>query len=400
MDLYTVMNSSSELNNVSFHLVQLPSDFELTQSNSLPILLQKYASDPSQLNQFKSISSIDSPYLTTPTSSYKLRQQNHSNCIMLFHEQTSFLSFNNYLIMEKIDSNSINVENKSIINSLQDLKQFDTDPNSILTLDSVIQIYSGFKKILTNSPIAPINFDSIMISQNLIPNGNQILQITDNLISTLLIPLISSIPNSLRFNPLNPSQLSKIIKSTFNSLIPQNHQLLRILTFILLKFTKIDKPITTTDYHEIDQFLYYTIPQNEHLLNHEKIIKFVALQSIKNQTEIPLPDLLIQIRTMLPLDYQPQFEPQIILRGIAYTLEKDNITIVKYLPQEQLNFHKSASERFNYLFTLKPVWSLEEISPFVDDEVCNPRHLKADKLSLKHARLRRNKQGTLFLSKR
>lgn len=397
MDLYTIMNSSSELGNSSYHLIQLPSNFEneISPTTPLPISLQKYNLNPLQLNQLKSISTSSSPFLTTSNSAYKLRQQNHSNCVLLFNQKTSFIKFNNYLILEKFQNyQPLNI-NALKINSLSDLSTFNTDPNSILTLDSVINIYSGFKEVLNNTPIAPSDFDSLMISQSYIPNGNQILHISDNVISMLLIPLIQSVPS----HTLTPSLFYQTIHNAFKLLTnaPQNHQLIRILTFILLRFTtQGEEEVSNTK--EIDQFLVYTVPQCKHLLNHQSILKFITLQIlIKNSSNgILLTDLLMQIRTHLPIDYQPQFKIDDILNGIGYKIEQNCDFLVKYLSRETLNNFKSPIDRFDYLFSLKSNWEIDEIKPFVDDEICNPRKLKIEKLCVKYVRVRRGKNGVVL----
>ncbi|KGK34830.1 hypothetical protein JL09_g6021, partial [Pichia kudriavzevii] len=85
MDLYSVLDPSPTSSETSFHLIQLPQ--QLLESIKPPIdnancerLLQKYNFSREQCLQFKAKDGFSTPYLTTIDTTFKIRQQNHSNC--------------------------------------------------------------------------------------------------------------------------------------------------------------------------------------------------------------------------------------------------------------------------------------------------------------------------------
>lgn len=406
MDLFTVLDQSPTLNNTTYHLIQLPNDLINQLSSNTPThsdhekLLLKYNINRSDLYQFRSTSNSTSPFLTTPNETYKIRQQNHSNCVMLLHENTNYLNFNNYLILEKQSIQpqiTVNETETPIIpvNSINDIRRFTTDLDSIHTLDSVVEIYKSFKSILSNTPVSLKDFDSYMLSHNYIPNSDSIIHVSNNLTATFIIPLLNSIKDYESI--IAPQETINIVNSTYKNISQKygiaNHQLLRILTFILLKFT-ISKNSSEKQPIDIDQFLTYTITSTNRVLNHNSIIKFITLQILKQHKQIPLSDILIQIRLQLPPNYLPNFEINEILRGISYTTKLPPGVQVNYLPIESLVSYNSPAARFNHLFALKQQWYIEEIQPFIED--VNTRHLKTDKFCLKHCRVRKIKNKTVL----
>lgn len=118
-----------------------------------------------------------------------------------------------------------------------------------------------------------------------------------------------------------------------------------------------------------------------------------------------LDDLLIQIRLSLPANYLPSFEINEILAGVSYTTNATSSgqTIVHYLTLEQLQQNHpstgapSPAERFSTLFSLKNMWQVEEMQPFLTD--VNVKGLKVDKFCLKYCRVKKMK-NKVMLTKR
>lgn len=420
MELYSILGDSSKnkSENVSFHLVQLPNDFlqdlkSDNNDNNDNNVLKKYDINEFNKFNFKSISENSTPFLTTNSKTFKIRQQNHSNCVMLLKDNINYKNFNNYLILEKqsdedFKKNKLNLKDIEIIEmkSFIEFENFKNENNlNCFKIDDVQNIFTSFKKILNNTPISPIEFDNLILDYDFIPNFNNIIKINLNM-ETILLNLILNCTIDLIIdinNEINTQLIFKIIKNSYNKLIEKfklsnNHLLIRVITFIILKYFKIIENNNDSEVVEIDQFLQFTIPNGNYKILHNKIIKFLTLSILTKENSILLDDLLIQIRLNLPLNYLPNFEINEILNGFSYTEKVENNQLkINYLTNEKLSIFKSPKERFSKLFNLKSQWDLNEIKPFIDP--VNTKNIKIDKFCLKYCRVKRIKDKTILMKR-
>lgn len=420
MDLYSKLNPNSKLNDSCYHLIQLSDDF-LNELNNNEInneidnkLLIKYNLNKSF--QFKSSTESSTPYLTTFESTYKIRQQNHSNFIMLLKNFNNYFNFNNYLLIEKKDLNylkeniKLNLKDFKIIklNSFNDLKNLnDLNDINCLTINQLNLIFKSSKQLFERSPMSIKQFDYLLNENGLIPNFNSFIKINQNL-ELILLNLILS---NLNINDdYNNNQLIDLIINLQSKIIEKyelnfekfnkNHLIIRILVNLLFKYLIINKQDNQEIKEIKDQFLKNSLINNKfnYKLNNNKIIKFLALTILTKERSILLDDLLIQIRLNLPNNYLPNFEINEILNGFSYTKKLDNNQLeINYLSIDQLTNFSNPKDRFEKLFSLKNQWELKEIEPFINP--LNTKGLKIDKFCLKYCKVKKQKNKTL-LSKR
>lgn len=429
MDLYSRLHPSSKLGNASYHLVQLSSDLlqEINrtaqkQTSDEPIpseherLLLKYDVKASENFQFKSIDDLATPYLTTPTSTYKLRQQNHSNCVMLLHDNVNFLNFDSYLIMERQNTSQLRhlklnlkdipiIELKSVAEIQENGKREEHNDSDCLNLSKLNQIYSSCKKLLQNTPMSISEFDTLILETGYIPHYDSLVKIHTNLETMILNILLTSILETIENinSEMSASQAAAIVKKADRKItdkfkLEKNHLLVRIITNVFLQYVRkragetADSPI-----EEKDQYIAYSLNSNGgYTLIHNKIIKFLTMTILEKEKNILLDDLLIQIRLNLPVNYLPSFEINEILNGFSYTQKQENGQLqINYLTVDQLSIFKTPQERFSKLFSLKSQWMLEEIQPFVSP--LNTKGTKIDKFCLKFCRVKKAKNKTVLM---
>lgn len=430
MDLYSILNPSSKLGKTSsYHLVQLSSELikdikhennsisssQNTLLDDTEKLLIKYdLQNENTKYQFKSIDELSTPFLTTLNSTFKLRQQNHSNCVMLFKDNINYFNFDNYLIIEKQNMNQLdkikfNFANTELIElkSFKDIQSinYNNDNTECLTIKKLNAIYKQFKNVFQNTPISIHEFDSIITQQGYIPNFDQIITINTNLEMSILNLILSFIDIDNFNSLLNFNKISEIIKKTSEKIdskfsLNGNHLIIRIVTNVLLKYLELEKgEETNISIEEIDQFIVYSFKTNgQYSIIHNKIIKFLTMTILNKEKKILLDDLLIQIRLNLPSNYLPNFEINEILNGFSYTNKIDNNKLeINYLHLNQLSIYKTPQERFNQLFKLKSQWNLEEIQPYISP--LNTKGLKIDKFALKYCRVKKAKNKTILLKR-
>lgn len=423
MDLYSKLNPNSKLNNSSYHLIQLSDDIlnELENNNENKIinefdenLLTKY--NLNKTFQFKASTEFSTPYLTTFESTYKIRQQNHSNFIMLLKDSNNYFNFTNYLLIEKkqidyLEENiKFNLKDFKILklNSFIDLSNTDINNDiDCLTISQLNSIFESSKQLFEKLPISIKQFDYLLNENGLIPNFTSFVKINQNLELIILNLILSNlniennqllITNNQLIDLIFKLQLQIIGKNNLN--FKKKHLIIRILINVLFKYLIIEKIDESEKIRKIDdQFLKFTLFNKfNYKLNNNKIIKFLTLTILIKERTILLDDLLIQIRLNLPNNYLPNFEINEILNGFSYIKRQENNQIeINYLSIEELSIFQNPKERFDKLFNLKNQWELNEIQPFVNP--LNTKGLKIDKFCLKYCKVKKVK-GKTILSKR
>lgn len=438
MDLYSRLNPSSKIGNTSYHLVQLTKDLleELDSKKRQPAtptptptpttavpsehdrLLRKYDVKASENYQFKSIDELATPYLTTPSATYKIRQQNHSNCVMLLHNNVNFLNFDNYLILERQNTHQLRQMKLSFkdvpikeLNSIADIKQLHSDnedDHDCLTVQQLNKIYASSKKLLENTPISISEFDTLILQSGYVPHYNSLAKIHTNLetmILNLLLSCILEVAEDINAELL-PAQAADVLRRTYFKILEKfrlekNHLILRIVTNVFLRYVQPSSNAAAVaelpPLDEADQYVAYSLTATGgYLLLHNKIIKFLTMTILEKEKTILLDDLLIQIRLNLPVNYLPSFEISEILSGFSYTQKLDNGQLeIHHLTVDQLSVYKTPQERFSRLFGLKSQWTLEELQPFVAP--LNAKGIKIDKFCLKYCRVKKTKNRTVLM---
>ena len=393
-DVFSILNPTNNLpsnTSTNYKLIQLPKSFinELKSSSTTnEKLLLKYGINSNKF-QLKSSSSNSTPFLTTTNKTFKIRQQNHSNCQMLLHDFINFKNFENYLIIENFHNNIINYSNINIweINDLNDIKD---DKFNCITIESLNEVMISFIKIFNQTPISVVEFDNLIINDNVYPSFDKIVKISQN----LKIQLINEIV--LNFNSID---IKGTILNIYNKISQKynikNHLIIRIITFLIINYTNITDDITT-ETPCIDQFINYNIEDKKYILNDNKIIKFIISTILEKIKKISIDDLLIELRMNLPINYNTKFDIKDIITGIGYIT---NSNTVNYINIETLKNLKTPNERFDKLFQLKSNWLIEEIEPFIND--INVRNIKIDKFALKYCKVKRvNNNKRIMLTKR
>lgn len=430
MDLYSRLNPSSKIGNTSYHLVQLTKDLleELDAKGTQPAdasspvpsehgrLLCKYDVKASENYQLKSIDELATPYLTTPSATYKIRQQNHSNCVMLLHNNVNFLDFDNYLILErqnthqlrqmKLSFKDVPIEELKSIVDIQQLRNDSHEDHHCLTLQKLNAIYASSKKLLENTPISISEFDTLILESGYVPNYNSFVKIhtsLETMILNLLLSCILDVAEDIK-SELSSIQAAEVLRKTYLRILEKfrlekNHLILRIITNIFLRYVKGNPSAETKaqPLKEADQYVVYSLTASGgYSLLHNKIIKFLTMSILEKEKTILLDDLLIQIRLNLPVNYLPSFEINEILNGFSYTQKVDNGQLeIHHLTLDQLSVYKTPQERFSKLFGLKSQWTLEELQPFVAP--LNAKGIKIDKFCLKYCRVKKTKNRTMLM---
>ena len=393
-DVFSILNPTNNLpsnTSTNYKLIQLPKTFinELKSSSTTnEKILLKYGINSNKF-QLKSSSSNSTPFLTTTNKTFKIRQQNHSNCQMLLHDFINFKNFENYLIIENFHNNIINYSNINIweINDLNDIKD---DKFNCITIESLNEVMISFIKIFNQTPISVVEFDNLIINDNVYPSFDKIVKISQNLKIQLINEII------LNFNSID---IKGTILNIYNKISQKynikNHLIIRIITFLIINYTNITDDITT-ETPCIDQFINYNIEDKKYILNDNKIIKFIISTILEKIKKISIDDLLIELRMNLPINYNTKFDIKDIITGIGYIT---NSNTVNYINIETLKNLKTPNERFDKLFQLKSNWLIEEIEPFISD--INVRNIKIDKFALKYCKVKRvNNNKRIMLTKR
>ena len=393
-DVFSILNPTNNLpsnTSTNYKLIQLPKTFinELKSSSTTnEKILLKYGINSNKF-QLKSSSSNSTPFLTTTNKTFKIRQQNHSNCQMLLHDFINFKNFENYLIIENFHNNIINYSNINIweINDLNDIKD---DKFNCITIESLNEVMISFIKIFNQTPISVVEFDNLIINDNVYPSFDKIVKISQNLKIQLINEII------LNFNSID---IKGTILNIYNKISQKynikNHLIIRIITFLIINYTNITDDITT-ETPCIDQFISYNIEDKKYILNDNKIIKFIISTILEKIKKISIDDLLIELRMNLPINYNTKFDIKDIITGIGYIT---NSNTVNYINIETLKNLKTPNERFDKLFQLKSNWLIEEIEPFISD--INVRNIKIDKFALKYCKVKRvNNNKRIMLTKR
>lgn len=460
MDLYSVIGtelSSTNNQNCSFHLVQLPNnlvdDLNLHKEENggedrnfiKHLLLEKYEYSRDDEYFIKSKSTTESPYLTSFNKTFKIRQQNHSNCVMLIKDACNFKKFNNYLLLEKenkINSSLINLGNLNLNLKNLNLTNIKSVAVSETCLNfSVKSYFSSFKKILVSSNISIFQFENLIIQDlNYLPNFDSLYKYDEDLeifVLNLIITDFLNLKISKNIEPepeteteteaeaeaeadidndtdkaidyLNTIELVetvyiKLVKKLNlfkddddnNTEHPNYYVLKTLICFILIKYSTVD--YKDKDFKIQNELLKFILLPGDYKLNNFKIIKFLTLCILKKNSEILIDDLLIKIRLNLPINYLPNFQINKILNGISFNNKNENgQLIINYLTNSHLINYKNPKERFDKLFNCKKMWLIEEIEPFITP--VNFKNIKIDKFCLKYCRVKKIK-GKTFLLKR
>ncbi|KAG7735392.1 hypothetical protein KL932_004599 [Ogataea haglerorum] len=353
MDLYSVLEPNQQLTDTkSLKLVELNS--EVLQA------IEKKAE-----LRLKSATTKDYPVLVTASKTFKIRQKNHSNCVLLLSEHngaaSSYARFSNELVLA-ITEPTINLHGISILTKLSEL----TNKNRV-SLASVFE----------NSPVSEEEFARLRPELNLVElEGNAYVlheELVRDCLSSILRAVIEELVESgdemnimTRLQKLNKQWVLDVVEKRQDESYPPE-----IVQTVLAKFTR-----------ESDRGLAF--------LN-EKVVRLYGVLLLKTNAEkMKEDDFALNLKLTMPFNYHPDIK-------LEY-LDGNFITengFIRYFAESDLS--ENPIERISELFKLKKEWKLEEIEPFVAR--INTKKIKTDKFLLKYAKVRRVGKQTVVCAK-
>lgn len=351
-DLYTSLIPSREVCDYDLHLVTLQKDVAETIKNGQGSL---YIKASSQNEGY--------PVITTNSKTFKIRQQNQSNCVMLMegdpvNNKSTAISFHNFhsqLILE-------DVKPEIPVNNLHTITRIDE-------FDKIKPEIDGYtmNNLYEDSKASPKEFKELVPYHQIIEfKGNCYLidnRVITKCIDQILQILINSIVKSGKELEIMES-LEKLKVSTVRDIINNSE----LVNKIPLELTNLC----------IEKFF------NKGQLNDNLIIKQFGLEVLKKYKDLKLDDFMINLKLQLPFNYTPEINLRKALKGFYFTYDNDKM--ISYLDETMLS--EQPLRRFQQLFALKSSWDVDDIEPFVNR--INQKGIKVDKYLLKYCRVRRN----------
>ncbi|KAG7834723.1 hypothetical protein KL919_002415 [Ogataea angusta] len=353
MDLYSVLDPNQQLTTTkSLKLVELN-----------PEVLQAIE-NKSEL-RLKSATNKDYPVLVTASKTFKIRQKNHSNCVLLLSEHngaaSSYARFSNELVLAPIEP-TINLHGISVLTDLSGL----TSKNPV-SLESIFE----------NSPMSKEEFARLCPELNLVElEGNAYVlheELVRDCLSSILRAIIEELVESgdemnimTRLQSLDKQWVIDVVDKRQEESYPSE-----IIQTVLAKYTR-----------EADEKLAF--------LN-EKVVRLYGVLLLKNSTQnMKEEDFALNLKLTMPFNYHPNIKLEYL--GGNFITENG---FIRYFAESDLS--ENPVERISELFKLKKEWKLEEIEPFVVR--INTKKIKTDKFLIKYAKVRRVGKQTVVCAK-
>ncbi|GME69287.1 unnamed protein product [[Candida] boidinii] len=386
MELYSYLNPSESnvlSDDYTLRLVELNKD-----------ILKTIKESNSGKNKFyiKSTDDKSFPVLVTNNQTFKIRQKNHSNSVLLVdlnnvnnqkdtdnnkdnETGVGFMNFDNQLELSLI-TGEINISNIPILDNLSDIESTITDKSISLN------------DLFNNSIISKEEFDLKTSDLKLIEINSQVYILNDKLIIDGLYEIISIlISEYLETKQDDTNSANNNVMDIFNDI-----KISYLLE--LYKLDKFDKSILNEKIIELIVKKFSEINCGEaeegidisYKLNNDKVVKFfgVYLLKLKNSLNfINEDEFLINLKNKLPFYYNPNLNLN-LLNG-NFIRNNLNFKDIQFFNKNLLN--PNPILRFKELFKIKSNWELNEIEPFLID--INIKKLKIDKFIIKFARIKK-----------
>lgn len=383
MELYSYLNSSESnvlSDDYTLRLVELNKDILKTikESNSVE-------------NKFylKSTDDKSFPVLVTDNQTFKIRQKNHSNSVLLvdlnninnqkdnnYETGVGFMNFDSQLELSLIPG-EINISNIPILNNLSDIVEIDSKDRKISLID-----------LFNNSVISKKEFELKLSDLKLIEINNQVYILNDKLIIDGLYEIISILISEYLEtkkdddNSENNNNVMEVFKDIKISYLLELYKLdkfdksilnEKIIELIIKKFSDIDSEVVEGE-------------DKSYKLNNDKVIKFFGIYLLKLKNSLNFineDEFLINLKNKLPFYYNPNLNLN-LLNG-NFIRNNLNFKDIQFFNKNLLN--QNPNLRFKELFKIKSNWELNEIEPFLID--INIKKLKIDKFIMKFARIKK-----------
>lgn len=383
MELYSYLNSSESnvlSDDYTLRLVELNKDILKTikESNSVE-------------NKFylKSTDDKSFPVLVTDNQTFKIRQKNHSNSVLLvdlnninnqkdnnYETGVGFMNFDSQLELTLI-SGEINISNIPILNNLSDIVEIESKDRKISLID-----------LFNNSVISKKEFELKLSDLKLIEINNQVYILNDKLIIDGLYEIISILISEYLEtkkdddNSENNNNVMEVFKDIKISYLLELYKLdkfdksilnEKIIELIIKKFSEIDSEVVEGE-------------DKSYKLNNDKVIKFFGIYLLKLKNSLNFineDEFLINLKNKLPFYYSPNLNLN-LLNG-NFIRNNLNFKDIQFFNKNLLN--QNPNLRFKELFKIKSNWELNEIEPFLID--INIKKLKIDKFIMKFARIKK-----------
>ncbi|KAH3684921.1 hypothetical protein WICPIJ_004118 [Wickerhamomyces pijperi] len=339
----------------NFKLVELPSD-----------LLETIDKTPTEPVYFKATTTQDDVVICSSSKTYKLRQRNHSNTVLMTHEISTALCVKSgisekdkdhdvmcgYTALDSVfechqTDGEIDIAGLPLYDGEHSLAHFEESKSSYRFL--------SVEELKESSAISEAEFADLWIKMNGSSINDMAVILTDDFITRGLHVILMS----LMAAQVDLSEVSII--ECYNLVNDNNDFSMDIVETILKKFSKTkQEPL---EFDNVKVAKWYGVE---------------ALRKFATRSAIHLDDFLMKWKTEFP----PFFECPIdipLLKGQYVSPVKDTVL---YLSKDSLPNEVQA--RLKVLFKHQAVWDIEDIIPFVEE--FNVKKLKFDSFIMKFAR--------------
>ncbi len=353
-DVYTVLSPASQSSDYKLHLVTLNND-----------ILSAIEDGKDKLYLKASSSTEGYPVIVTDSRTFKIRQQNQSNCLMLMNTDkingkdagVSFDDFKSKLILEDVKP--------------------DVDMTGLITIRTIEQLRNtvdhsddgeGYtlKDLFANSRASKAEFEDIISRQQIFEFRGCCYIAGDALVTTCI---------------------GKIVEKLIKQVVESGHELDIMEELNKFKYCEARKCVLGGEILEkhpkelIELCLRKFFGQDG--INDDLIVRQFGLEVLRKHKTLKLDDFMIELKLRLPFNYTPQIKLNQALGGCYYTFGDDKL--IAYLDDSMLS--EDPVRRFEQLFSLKPQWEVTEIEPFIDS--INKKGTKPEKFLLKFCKVKR-----------
>ncbi|VEU19326.1 DEKNAAC100678 [Brettanomyces naardenensis] len=292
------------------------------------------------------------PVVCTDSKTFKIRQQNQSNCVMLLNvDDSTGLSFDRFSSRLILEDTSPEVPVAKLA-KITDMDQF----TSLQVKDDGYTL----EKLFEDSAASRLEFDNLVPSRQIIEYRGSCYTVDDKLVTACLEKMLELLIKR-GIDSGNELEIMKKLEeidvgweewSCLN--IPEE-----LVNLCIAKFIESGK------------------------LEHDLVVRQFGLEVLKKHRDLKMDDFLINLKLRLPFNYSPEIDLKRSMRGAFFTYKDD--TMISYLDESLLS--EEPPRRFQQLFALKQQWEVDEIEPFVDR--INKHGLKIEKFLLKYCKVRR-----------
>lgn len=345
MDLYSSLTSVGPQSDYDLQLVTLNDDIlSVIKSGKGNLCIKAAATNQGY------------PVICTDSKTYKLRQQNQSNSVMLItvdddgHRALSFDQLPSRLILEPIPAEIITSKLHRITSLSQPLQP---------THYSLAQLFE-------DSTASKEEFDTLLAQRQVCEIDGSCYVVDDAVLTQCLDKMLDSLIKHLIESGFEIEIMDKLTDID----VSQTKQ-------TVWQGTGLPEPL-------IDLCASKFIDEGK--LNHNLVVAQFGIEMLKESKQLKMDDFLINLKLKLPFNYTPDIDIHESMVGYFYTYNEG--AMISYLDESLLS--EEPAERFQQLFALKSQWPVHEINPFVAS--INHRGTKPEKFLLKYCKVR--KQGT------